>query len=135
VPEAQNELAQTARTVMIGLMVCDARQALALEITATSLVARSPLKGLLAMTNHFRSPGLATLTECPRYDAMTCDTPPALDLDEMASRLHAANQGSLTLQTMVFVPAARELHLSLGTPPTTRGPLRCLDLTPLFAGE
>jgi hypothetical protein len=36
------------------------------------------------------------------------------------------------MQTMIFEPAARTLHLAIGDGPTTAKPLVKLELTPLF---
>jgi hypothetical protein len=55
-----------------------------------------------------------------------------LGLVEIRQRLHAANQGPDTMQTMVFEPAARVLHLAVGEGPTSAKPLAKLELGKLF---
>ena len=54
---------------------------------------------------------------------------------ELHIGLHAASQGDHTLQTMVFEPAELRLHLAVGELPSSAGPLRTLELAPLFRGE
>jgi hypothetical protein len=52
--------------------------------------------------------------------------------EDLLKRLDAVNLGDFTLQAMIFEPAALRLHLSIGKTPASRGPLRTLDLAPLF---
>ena len=47
-------------------------------------------------------------------------------------RLDAVNQGRLTLQTMIFEPAALKLHLAIGKCPASKLPLKELELGPLL---
>jgi hypothetical protein len=55
-----------------------------------------------------------------------------LDLRDVSARMHAANQGADTFQTMIFEPAALKLHLAIGKCPTSALPLIELDLKPLL---
>ena len=50
----------------------------------------------------------------------------------MQKQMHRANQGEWTFQTMVFEPAALQLHLAFGKGPSSALPLRTLELAPLF---
>ncbi len=55
-----------------------------------------------------------------------------LAVADVRRRLQAANQGSWTIQTMVFEPAALKIHLSIGAGPTSARPLTTIDLAPLL---
>jgi hypothetical protein len=153
VAEAETLLRSMKRTTMNNLAVCDKHGGAVFEITSKTVVVRKPVNDLCACTNHFRTPDLATVPasqlctgrHCRRYAALVANafSPagdaaglPKLGLGELAKRLHAANQGSLTLQTMAFEPAALKLHLAIGKTPSSALPMQLLELGPLFgAGE
>jgi hypothetical protein len=50
----------------------------------------------------------------------------------MAEKMDAVNQGPLTIQTMIFEPDSLRLHLAIGSCPSSKLPLKELDLAPLF---
>jgi hypothetical protein len=103
-------------------------------------VLRSPQRGSCICTNHFCSDELRPLARINFYQ--TLERFGALEqcladhdrigLAEMQQALHAANQQTKTMQTMVFEPAALRLHLATGTCPSSAAPLKSLDLAPLF---
>jgi hypothetical protein len=118
----------------MNLAVSDRDQTAVFEITPDSIGRRDSADHLLACTNHFRSDGLAVDDQCWRYDRLTAPTAqPSFDVNDVQARLHAANQGDLTLQTMVFEPRELALHLAIGPPPTSDDQLVRIDLAPLFA--
>jgi predicted choloylglycine hydrolase len=121
VSEAEALLRRRPRAVMTNLMLCDTQDALLIESTPTSFVVRRPRDGLLAATNHFRAEALQTFTDCARYDALTVPVTadPTLGVSGLFARLHAASQGDRTLQSMVFDPTARVLHLAIGATPSS----------------
>lgn len=136
VDEAEALLRSEKPTTWMNLAVCDRDGTAVFEITPDTIGRRDAADGLLACTNHFRSDGLAVDDQCWRYDRLTA--PPAertFDIDDVQARLHAANQGDLTLQTMVFEPRELALHLAIGPPPTSDDALVRIDLPPLFAPE
>jgi hypothetical protein len=133
VDEAEKLLRSIDRTTMNNLAICDRNGGAVFEFTPKSLVVRRPEKGICPCTNHFRTEALATDTQCRRYDALA----KAWDIDKLdraavAKLLHSANQGEFTLQTMIFEPGERKLHLALGKCPTSALPTKELDLTPYF---
>jgi hypothetical protein len=134
VAEAETLLKSVKRTTLMNLAVCDAAgTGVVFELTPKSVGVRKPEDGLCTCTNHFRTAGLAAGTKCWRFDELEKGRQMAkLGLAEIKDRLHAANQGSNTMQTMIFEPATRTLHLALGDGPTTAKPLVKLELTPLF---
>jgi isopenicillin-N N-acyltransferase-like protein len=136
VAEAEALLRSEKPTTWMNLAVCDREQTAVFEITPDTIVRRDPPDSLLACTNHFRSNGLAVDDQCWRYDRLTAATAErTFDIDDVQARLHAANQGDLTLQTMVFEPRDLALHLAIGPPPTSDDALVRIDLAPLFAEE
>jgi hypothetical protein len=115
------------------LAVCDLKNAAVFEITPKSLFIRSAEKGLCLCTNHFRTPALSTSTDCPRYHILEkSQDNPRLALSDIAEKMDAVSQGPLTIQTMVFEPASLRLHLAIGSCPSSKLPLKELELGPLF---
>ncbi len=137
--EAEKLLRAAGRTTILSLAVCDRKGGVVLEMTPTSVAARrGGNDGILACTNHFRTDELAMplFLGCSRYRKLTEGrTPEAMTVSDVGRRLHAANLGTMTVQTMVFEPAALKLHLAIGSCPSSALPMKELDLKPLFAGE
>jgi isopenicillin-N N-acyltransferase like protein len=134
VAEAEALLKAAKRTTLLNLAVCDASGAgVVFELTPKSVGVRKADDGLCSCTNHFRITGLATDTKCDRFSQLEkCRGLAKLGLAEVQQRLHAANQGPETMQTMIFEPEARVMHLSIGDGPTSAKPLAKLDLRPLL---
>jgi hypothetical protein len=136
IEEAEKLLRSVKRTTYFNLAVCDRQGSAVFEITTKSLNVRRPVDGICCCTNHFRSPELATVLTCNRFCALEeARGLPVLTLDDLAKRLDAANQGDLTLQTMIFEPRELRLHLAIGKCPSSSLPLRRLDLGPLLQKE
>lgn len=134
VAEAQALLERTKPTTYANLAVCDRQQGVIFEITPKQVLRRNADGALLPCTNHFRTPGLAVDEQCWRYDRLQAiPRDKRLGVAEIQAALHAANQGELTLQTMVFEPCELVLHLSLGEPPSSAHPLHTLELKELLA--
>lgn len=133
VDEAYDLLAKTPRTTRANLAVCDTRQGAVLEITPTHLGRRASSGGVLPCTNHFRTAGLTTGEHCRRYDKLAqLESADSLGITDVHAALDTANQGELTLHTMIFEPAELRLHLVLGTPPSSAHPLHTLELKALL---
>ena len=133
VAEAEKVLRSLERTTMNNLAICDPHGGAVFEITSRSLVIRRPEEDICCCTNHFRTAELATDNRCQRYDILsTCRRLPRIDVAEIAKKLHAANQGEDTLQTMIFEPASLKLHLAIGKPPSSARPMKTLDLASLL---
>jgi hypothetical protein len=134
IAEAEQLLRSLKRTVRQNVAICDRHHAAVFEITPKSLVVRRSVEGICVCTNHFRSEALAVPTTCKRYARLDqCRGMAKLDVAGVARQMDAVNQGSSTLQTMVFEPAALKLHIAVGKGPATRLPLRTLDLGALFS--
>jgi hypothetical protein len=133
VEEAANLLRSMKRTTSINLAICDTKNAAVLEITPKNLFIRRAEHGLCICTNHFRTPELATSTDCPRYRLLEkSQEMHRLSLKDVMEKMDAVSQGPLTIQTMIFEPASLKLHLAIGSCPSSKLPLKELELAPLF---
>ena len=136
VDEAEALLRRTKATTWMNLAVCDRERGVVFEITPTEVARRDASEAIVACTNHFRKKGLAVDTECWRYASLQKAKKEAtLDVAAVHKHLHAANQGELTLQTMVFEPRELVLHLGIGKPPSSALPLRRVELREFLLGE
>jgi predicted choloylglycine hydrolase len=136
VAEAEALIRSIRPTTWMNLAVCDREGAAVFEITPNNIGRRDPESGVLACTNHFRTAGLTVEEDCWRFPRlMEAAEQKPLTVEAVRERLHAANQGKFTLQTMVFEPKELAVHLAFGKPPTSDDPLTRIDLKPLFEGE
>lgn len=133
IQEAEKLIRSNPRTTLLNLALCDLRGHAVVEMTPRTVAIRQEPDGICACTNHFRTDTLRFVTYCPRYDRLIrAKTMERLGLEDVSAKLREVHQGPLTIQTMIFEPAALRLHLSIGKPPTTDRPLEKLDLTPLL---
>src|SRR5205823_2227933 len=130
------------RTVIINVVMADTSGVAVLEVSPQHVVQRGADKGVSVCTNHFCSDEMR-----PKKPADPLQSHRRFDLletlrggqkkytpDDLRQQLHQVNLGNLTLQTMVFEPATRRLHLAYGKVPASQGELRCVELAPLFKG-
>lgn len=123
----EHEPRQTANNLM--LMDASGDRAL-LEIAPAGILVRRAAAGEpLVATNHHRGdrdePG-----RCGRYDCIAAEATRewgTLDRDALKRILGRVSRGNLTLQSMIFEPAALAIHLSVGKD-ATRGEYRPIDL-------
>lgn len=133
VEEAEKLLRTIKPTTRMNLAVCDEKGGVVFELTPKSVAVRRPADDVLPCTNHFRTPELTVGTRCRRYKTLEENLgKKTFALQDVARLMHAVNQGPATLQTMVFEPKARRLHLSIGPGPASAKPLKPLELAPLF---
>jgi isopenicillin-N N-acyltransferase-like protein len=140
IAEAKALLESMKRTAINNLVVADREGVAVFEVTPRRVVVRGPHQGGCICTNHFCSDELRPLARINFYK--TLDRFGALEqclaehdrlgLVELQQGLHAANQQTKTMMTMVFDPAALRLHLATGTCPSSAAPMKCLELAPLF---
>jgi hypothetical protein len=133
IDEAEKLLGQLQRTSMCNMAICDTKSMAVLEITNRTVVRRAAADGFCACTNHFRTDQLGPAQECRRYDRL-CQAfgNQKLSLSEVAKKLDQTNQGALTIQTMIFEPNTRHLHLVMGPGPVSAKPLQLIELAPLL---
>lgn len=119
VDEAIQLLEKTPRQTANNLMVMDAGGARAvIEITPEAIsVRRGNDSAALISTNHQRGIDVDTPNRCRRYDYLH-DTSASnfgrIDQSGIQSMLGGVAQGKMTLQSMIFEPANRIIHLSAG---------------------
>lgn len=119
-----------------NLVVCDRKGAAVFEFTPKNTVVRRPTGGVLACTNHFRSPELSVGEDCRRYDVLEkLMNRPRYTRSDVKQLLHAVNRGRNTVQTKIFEPAALRVRVAMGKGPVTQKRLTVLELGPLFSGR
>lgn len=137
--EAAKLLRSFKRTTTTNLAVGDKNGVAIFEVTPDRVVVRGPDKGLAACTNHYCT--LELKPEVQRNSFKTLDrfkilegaqAHKKIDVAELQKYLDAVKQEDHTLQTMVFEPAALKLHVALGACPSSKLPLKVLDLAVLF---
>jgi hypothetical protein len=135
VAEAEKFLRGMERTTTACMTICDKSGGAVFELTPKTVEVRTHENGVCLCTNHFRTDKLSVETKCKRYDtlaALQAKDGPKLGVKDVFAELGKVNQGKYTLQSMVFEPAERVLHLAYGAGPATGLPLTKLDLGKLF---
>jgi isopenicillin-N N-acyltransferase like protein len=135
VEEAEKVLNAHPRTTWFCLTVCDAKGGCVFEVTPRTVVRRDGVGGVCCCTNHFRTDELSVSNKCSRYTKLEAiqKADGKLGVAEVAKALDSVNQGPATIQSMVFEPKARVLHLAYGGGKSaTARPLTKLDLGPIF---
>jgi len=133
VEEVEREFQAMERTTIINLALCDARKSKVLEMTPKTVASRGAIDGICACTNHFRTDELAVFAWCPRYRRLIqARSKERLTVADVAQKMHEVNLVSLTVQTMIFEPAALRLHLAFGSCPSSALPLKVVELKPLL---
>ena len=66
---------------------------------------------------------------CNRYPKLIqCRKLDQLDVADVAKKMDEVNMGRMTVQTMIFEPAALKLHLAIGSCPSSALPMKLLEL-------
>jgi hypothetical protein len=135
VAEAEKLLRDFPRTSTCCMTICDPSGGAVFELTPKNLEVRRHENGVCCCTNHFRTDKLSVTDKCDRYDALKplqAKDGPKLGVPEVFAQLDKVHQGKNTLQSMVFEPAERVLHLSYGVGPATKLKPTKLELGKLF---
>lgn len=133
VNEATELLRSIERSSSLNVALCDMNRGIVLEITPKQVIVRPTTDGIGICTNHFRTRPLGPPADCWRYEKLRQSA--VLEryrVSDVAQRMHAVNQGTLTLQSMIFEPRAFKLHLAFGKGPATALPRNTLELAELF---
>jgi isopenicillin-N N-acyltransferase like protein len=135
VAEAEAMLKEAKRTTWFCLTACDPNGGCVFEATPKMVVRRSAVGGCTCCTNHFRTDELSLTKKCDRFPKLEAvqNGSGKVDVDGVWKAMHAVNQGQATMQTMVFEPADRVLHLAFGggKSASARKPTR-INLNDLF---
>jgi hypothetical protein len=134
VAEAEKLLRSMKRTTSCCMTICDKDGGAVFEITPKTVERRECVNGVCCCTNHFRTDGLSTTRKCWRYDKLAplLAGTEQLGVGDVFDRLAVVHQGRLTLQSMVFEPAERKLHLKYGNEPATKLEAKMFDLGKMF---
>jgi isopenicillin-N N-acyltransferase like protein len=135
VADAEKLLRGMTRTTTCCMTICDKSGGVVFEITPTNLEVRSPENGVCCCTNHFRSEKLCVDEKCERYAKLApllAKNAGKLGVAQIFTELDKVEQGKHTLQSMVFEPADRVLHLAYGPGSATKLRPKKLDLGKLF---
>jgi len=122
VEEALAILKKSRRTTANSIMLADAKGAAVAETSHERMAVRQLEDDRLFATNDFRADGDV---RCDRYDALvklTGEAKTPLGTKDMERILDAVDLKDINVQSMVFIPARRELLLSLGKTPAAKGP-------------
>jgi isopenicillin-N N-acyltransferase like protein len=117
VAEAEKLLRTIPRTTTCCLTLCDKTGGAVFEITPANLEVRCHENGVCCCTNHFRTDKLCIDDKCWRYTKLAplqAKDGPKLAVGDLFKKLDEVSQGKSTLQSMVFEPAPRILHLAYG---------------------
>lgn len=135
VAEAEKLLRDMPRTSTCCLTICDKKGGVVFEITPTNLEVRPADNGVCCCTNHFRTEKLCVDDKCWRYEKLVplqAKDSGKLNIQDIFAKLDDVNQGKHTLQSMVFEPGQRILHLAYGEGSATKLKPHDLDLGKLF---
>lgn len=138
VAEAEELVRGMSRTTSTCMTLCDRDGGAVFEITPRTVEVRKPENGAVCCTNHFRTDPLSVSKTCWRFDKLAPLCKPAagkLGVKDVFARLDDVHQGRATLQSMVFEPRERVLHLAYGDGHATRKDPHKLDLGKLFEGK
>ena len=136
VAQAEELLRRSRHTTVLSVVLCDRTAGAVAEVGPGGVAVRRASGGICACTNHFRAGRNLPLEVCPRYAGLLRDTHTGkLSVDTLARKLHAVNQGSQTVQTMIFEPGPLRLHLATGSCPSSALPLRTLQAAALLHVE
>ena len=98
-----------------ALVACDRSGGAVFEITPKTVAVRCAKGGICAGTNHFLSRELGVSTDCRRLTTLTqAARMDKLGVDDVAKKMHEANQGAWTAHTLVFEAGPLKLHIAFG---------------------
>jgi hypothetical protein len=128
VAEAADRLARVRHATVNIVVLADTDSFRVLELTPGGVFERPGGEDVVGCSNHFRHSALAnahqpnaygTLDRQAALDRFAADASARLDRADVWAALGRVHQGELTLQSMVFEPAARAVHVAFGPGPTT----------------
>lgn len=135
VAEAEKMLRDLPRTSTCCMTICDKTGGAVFELTPKNLEVRRHENGVCCCTNHFRTDKLSVTDKCDRYEklkSLQVKDAPTLGVSDVFAQLDRVHQGKNTLQSMVFEPGERVLHLAYGVGPATKLTPTKLELGKLF---
>jgi hypothetical protein len=138
VAEAEKLLRDMPRTTTCCMTICDKNGGAVFEITPKTVEVRTAQNGVACCTNHFRTDELCVGDKCWRYAKLSplcAKEGGKLGVAGVFEELKKVSQGKHTLQSMVFEPADRVLHLAYGDGDATKLKPHRIELGRLFDEE
>jgi hypothetical protein len=139
--EALAVIRRTPRTSANNLaLAAPGAEPLVVEFTPRKVAARRPVRDVLLATNHFRSPELVAnphpvYNRYPRLVRHARAHHGRIDLPVLKRMLVACQMEGWTMQSMVFEPAERRVHLSVKALPAASGKYEIIDFGRLMAAK
>jgi predicted choloylglycine hydrolase len=136
VDEAEKLIRKINWTTANLFLIADRREGRVFEVTPKNVRVIKSHEAFCAATNHFRTPELATFTECWRLqklDKLRGAT--KMGVNDVVQALDDVNQGPYTIQSQVFEPVPLRGHFALGQAPSTKLPFKQIELAELFKGK
>lgn len=139
--EAVALVERTRRTSANNLAVAGPRgEPVVIEFSPQRVAVRRPIRDVLLCTNHFRSKAHTpepkpVFWRFPRIEKLSQEHHGRIDVAACKLMLQACQMRDWTMQSMVFEPAERRVHLSVGRMPAASGPYVILDCKRLLAGK
>ncbi len=140
--EAVEGLSRVRHVTLSIVVVADPHHARIVEVTPDGVFAREVKEELTGCSNHFLDPATANPAQANLYKTLdrhaalrefAASAAPKVGVADVWAALGRVHQNELTLQSMVFDPAARAVHAAFGPGPTTdRTPYR-LSVSDLLA--
>src|SRR5262249_40236429 len=128
VPEAVELLTRTRHVTVNIVVLADPAGARVAELTPDGVFVRELTDGVAGCANHFLHPATRHPAQVNRFrpldrqaevDAFAGRAGPGVGVTDVWSALDRVNQGELTVQSMLFEPAARAVQMAFGAGPTT----------------
>jgi hypothetical protein len=141
VAEAVELLSRTRHVTVNIVVLADPGGARVAELTPDGVYVRGLPDAVGGCANHFLHPAARHPAQVNRYrtldrqaavDDFAATAGPRVGVADVWSALGRVNQGELTVQSMLFEPAARALHVAFGPGPTTRGMPTRIELAELW---
>jgi hypothetical protein len=141
VAEAADRLVGVHHATVNIVVLADSDSARVLELTPRGVFQHAVKEELAGCSNHFQHPALAdpaqpneyhTLDRLANLKRFAAAAAPRLGVEDVWAALGRVHQNELTIQSMVFEPAARSVHVAFGVGPTTSQHPTTIDLAPLL---
>jgi isopenicillin-N N-acyltransferase like protein len=141
VDEAVERLTRTRHVTVNIVVLADLTTARIAELTPDGVFVQPIEDGVIGCANHLLHPAtrdpaqanlFGTVDRQAAVDRFAAQAGPAVGVGDIWAALGRVNQGELTIQTMVFEPAARAIHVAFGPGPTTALPPVRIELGGLW---
>ena len=136
--EAHASLAGVRHATVNIVVLADAERSTVLELTPDGVFRRESKSDFVGCSNHFLHPKLVNASQPNSYttlDRQACleqfaaSAGPPLSREDAWAALGRVHQGDLTLQSMIFEPSTKTVHVAFGAGATTDRQPTAISLT------